>query len=152
MADERDHYKLQAAVEISIPHGRPWLLTNEQFHMLDTGDPGDVKPWMFLCLGLFLAEIEAILSTLQNADWSVALAQHMIGPFVHLLIEIFVAAFSFAGFWICVVLLRRKTTFCSDMKVRMRQHFANLPNTEAAAPEQIPNANVVPEADVAPKV
>jgi|SRR2546427_6111281 len=134
MSQENDRYQLRSLVEVSIPRGRPWLLNEEQYQILHVGDPGDLKAWLFLCLGLLAGAVEGTLSTIQNVDWPTALAQHLTMPFVHLLVQVFVAATAFAGLSICTVVLRRRKSLCSDLKARIDQHFSGAPDFSQLAP------------------
>jgi hypothetical protein len=151
VAEENDRYRLRSLVEVSIPRGRPWLLNEEQYQILHLGDPRDLKAWMFLCIGLLGGALEGILSTLQNVDWATAWAKHLVMPFAHLLIQIFVAACALAGLVICAAMLRRGKSLCADLKTRITQHFSSLPAnpadepkpSEAAAPGQPADETVI---------
>jgi hypothetical protein len=135
MSEGNDRYQLRSVVDVSIPRGRPWLLNEEQYQILHAGDPGDLKAWLFLCIGLLAGAVEGIFSTIQGVEWETAWTQHHEMPFVHLLVQIFVAATALAGLGISGVMLRKRKSLCSDLKARINDHFSSAPVSPAQSPE-----------------
>jgi hypothetical protein len=148
MSEENDRYQLRSLVEVSIPRPRPWLLNEEQYQILHVGDPGELKAWLFLCIGLFAGSMEAIFSTIQSVDWPTALAKRNYMPAGHLLVQIFFGAAALAGGVICCVMLRRKGVLCSDLKTRISEHFASAPDSSEAQATSEPQGSA--DASAAP--
>ena len=97
MSGENDHYRISTVVDLSIPHGHPFLLNEEQYQILHAGDPGDLKAWLFLFIGLLVGAVEALFSTAQTVNWDSTWSRHSQLPFIHLGIQLFVAAAAFAA-------------------------------------------------------